>query len=180
MIKEIVAKRYARSLISIGQEDGQYRPYGEELDRFEELLSTNEQLREVMENPIYNVNDQKALLKTLSSRLSLSPMVTNFLNLLLDKRRMSYFLDICRQYRNMIEDISGITSATIVSAIELPKEDIEKIRERFSKITGKEVHVNVEKDPSLIGGLVAKIGDTLYDGSIRTQLYTIKELLAKG
>ncbi len=93
---------------------------------------------------------------------------------------MSYFIDIVHQYRHLIEEISGITTATIVAAIDLPKEDIEKIRKNFSQITGKEVQVNVETDPSLIGGLVAKIGDTIYDGSIRTQLYTIKETLIKG
>jgi F-type H+-transporting ATPase subunit delta len=180
LIKEIIAKRYARSLISIGQEDGQYQQYGEELDRFDELTQSSEELREVLENPIYNLENQKELLKTLSGRLSLSPVVTNFLNLLLDKRRMSYFLDIVRQYNKLLEEILGVTTATIVSAIDLPNEDLEKIIERFSKVTGKEVHVNVEKDPSLIGGLVAKIGDTLYDGSIRTQLYAIKEMLGKG
>ena len=180
MIKEIVAKRYAKALISIGQEDEQHRQYGEELDRFEELMQSSKELREVLENPIYNLDNQKALLKTLSSRLDFSHVCTNFLNLLLDKRRMSYFLDIVKQYRKILEEISGVTTATIVSAIDLPKEDLDKIRERFSKVTGKEVHVNSEKDPSLIGGLVAKIGDTLYDGSIRTQLYAIKEMLGKG
>lgn len=180
MIKEIVAKRYARSLISIGQEDGLYREYGEELDRFEDLLRSIDDLREVLENPIFNAKDKKAILKEICSRLKLSPMVVNFLNLLIDKRRMSYFMEINAQYRKLIEEISGITTATVSSAIDLPPEYVEKLKKRFGEITGKEVVLRVEVDPSLIGGLVTKVGDMVYDGSIRTQLYAIRETLTKG
>ena len=180
MIKEIVAKRYARSMISIGQEDGQYRTYGEELGRFEKVLTSHAELREVLENPIYRVHDQKAVLKATASRLDLSPIVMNFLNLLVDKRRMAYFTEILSQYRLLIEEITGVTTATIRSSIELTREDFDQIQRRFSDITGKQVLLQVEKDPTLIGGLVAKIGDTLYDGSIRTQLYKIQEIIAKG
>jgi len=179
-MKGIIARRYARALIRIGQEDGQYERYGQELLSFEEALGLSAELREVMENPIYGKDQKKALFHALNSTLRLSPTVTNFILLLIDKRRLGYFAEIVSSYREMADEVAGRTRAKVTSAVPLSAESVEAIKKRLASMTGKEVLLTLEVDPGLIGGVVTQIGGVIYDGSIRTQLENLKESLMKG
>lgn len=179
-MREIVAKRYAKALIQIGQEEGQYEQYGQELKAFWEVLRASIELQDVMENPIYDKDQKKALFQALNSNLNLSPTVINFILLLIDKRRVGYFGEIVRCYEKLADEVAGRIRARVISAVALPEASTRVIQERLASLTGKEVIVSVQQDPALIGGVVTQIGDVIYDGSIRTQLETIKETLMKG
>jgi F-type H+-transporting ATPase subunit delta len=100
--------------------------------------------------------------------------------LLFDKGRIGFLPYISEFYQKLADELKGIARASLVSATELPDKTIEKIREALSKKTGKEVILEVEQDPELIGGIVTRIGDLILDGSIRTQLVTMRESLKKG
>jgi F-type H+-transporting ATPase subunit delta len=179
-MKEIIAKRYARALIRIGQEDGQYEQYGRELRSFQELLGVSPELRAVMENPIYDKDQKKALFQALNARLKLSPMLTNFVFLLIEKRRLGYFGEIVACYDRLADEVAGRVRARVVSAIPLPQSSLQAIQGKLEAMTAKKVILTVQEDPSLIGGIVTQIGDVIYDGSIRTQLAGITETLMKG
>lgn len=179
-MKEIIAKRYARALIQIGQEDGQYERYGEELRAFRDLMDASPELRAVMVNPVYEREGKKALVRALDQKLRLSPVVTNFLLLLIDKRRIGSFQDIAACYDGLADEAAGRIRARVTSAVPLQEPIVMEIQKRLESMTGMQVLIQVEQDPELIGGVVTQIGDKVYDGSVRTQLMSIKETLMKG
>lgn len=179
-MKEIIAKRYARALIQIGREDGQYEQYEQQLKAFEVVLQQSEELRAVMENPIYNKDQKKAIFDALKDNLELSPLVINFIALLIDKRRLGYFSEIVRCYDQLADELAGRIRARVLSAVPLSEPSVTEIQEKLAALTGKEVLITAEQDPELIGGVVTQVGDLVYDGSIRTQLDNMKERLAKG
>ena len=179
-MKEIVAKRYAKALVRIGQEDEQYEQYGRELLSFGEVLEASVELQAVMENPIYDKEQKKALFHALNAGLKLSPVLTHFILLLIDKRRLGYFMEIMTCYDRLADEVAGRVRARVASAVPLPEPAIQAIRKRLESMTGKTVIVTVQEDPGLIGGVVTQIGDIIYDGSIRTQLAGITETLMKG
>jgi|YNPNPStandDraft_1061719.scaffolds.fasta_scaffold03227_7 F-type H+-transporting ATPase subunit delta len=179
-MNEIIAKRYARALIQIGQEDGQYEQYGRELKAFQEVLEASPELRAVMVNPIYEREDKKGLLGAIHKRLNLSQVVRNFLLLLVDKRRIGSFKDIVRCYEALADELAGRVTAKVASAVPLDEAILQELKKRLETMTGKQVFLQVQQEPELIGGVVTQIGDTVFDGSVRTQLAGIKETLLKG
>jgi F-type H+-transporting ATPase subunit delta len=178
-MREIVARRYAKALIQIGREDGNYEKYGRELRAFAQVFDASADLQAVMENPIYDRGRKKALFKAINKKMKLSGLVGNFILLLIDKRRMGYFKDIVRSYEKLMDEVAGRVRAQVVSAISLPQESVKEIRDKLQSMTGKEVIVTLQEDPELIGGIITKIGDMVYDGSIRTQIEGMKESLLK-
>jgi F-type H+-transporting ATPase subunit delta len=179
-MKEIIARRYAKALIRIGQEDGQYEQYGREIRIFQDLLSSSEELRGVMENPVYDQEQRKALFQALDARLQFSPILIQFILLLIQKRRLGYFREIADCYDRLADELAGRVRARVVSAIPFSEASLQTIRSKLESLTGKKVTVTLQEDPSLIGGVITQIGDLVYDGSIRTQLSGITETLLKG
>jgi len=176
----IVARRYAKALIQIGQEDGLYEKYGEELKSINDLMEASAEFKAVMLNPIYDKELKKDILKTVSQKLGLSPVVTNFLLLLVDKRRIGHFQAIVRSYEELADEVAGRIRAQVTSAVPLDEQTLNALRGKLEAMTGRKVIMSVVEDKGLIGGIVTKIGDTIYDGSVRTQLASLKEILMKG
>jgi F-type H+-transporting ATPase subunit delta len=106
--------------------------------------------------------------------------MSSYLLLLFDKGRIGFLNNISEFYQKLADELKGIARASLVSAIELSSETVEKIRSALSKRTGKEVMLEVEQDPELIGGIVTRIGDLVLDGSVKTQLLSMRESLKRG
>jgi F-type H+-transporting ATPase subunit delta len=175
-----IARRYAKALLLIGREDGQAETYKQELDGFAQLMVREKDLERAVTNPLYTSSQRKKVLQAVIERLGLSPVMTSFFNLLFDKRRIAFLGVINEFYQNLVDELQGVARASLVSATELSPETIEKIRSTLSKKTGREVVLEVEQDPDLIGGIVTRIGDLVLDGSIRTQLLNMRESLKRG
>lgn len=175
-----VSRRYAKALILIGQEDGQAERYNEELAAMVDLFDTQEGFEEALTNPLYNKNDRKKVLEAVLAATDLSVVMKSFLVLLFDKGRIKFLRDIAAYYKTLADELKGIVKASITSATQLSSEAVEKIRDALSKKVGKTIVLNVEQDPSLIGGVVTKIGDLVLDGSVKTQLVNMRETLKKG
>jgi F-type H+-transporting ATPase subunit delta len=175
-----IAKRYAKALLSIGREDGRADTYKEELAGFAKLMEERKEFEQAITNPLYSVEDRRKVLKAVVERFNPSNIMTSFLLLLFDKGRIQYVKDIYAYYKKLTDELANIVRADLVSAVEMPEESIEKIRAALSKKTGKEVRMETRVDPALIGGLVTKIGDLVLDGSVRTQLISLKESLQRG
>ncbi len=175
-----IARRYAKALLLIGKEDGQAETYREELDGFATLMADEKTLEEAVCNPLYDAAGRKKVLMTVVKRLELSDVMKAFLLLLFDKGRIGFVCDINDFYQKLADDLKGIARASLASATELSEESVEKIREALSKMTGRDVQLEVEEDPALIGGVVTRIGDLVLDGSIRTQLVNMKESLKRS
>ncbi len=175
-----VSRRYAKALILIGQEDGQAEQYNEELAAVVGLFDTQDGFELALTNPLYNKNDRKKVLQAVLAATDLSAIMKSFLVLLFDKGRIGFLREIASYYRDLADELKGVVKASVISATELSSDAIEKIKEALSKKAGKTIVLNVEQDPSLIGGVVTKIGDLVLDGSVKTQLINMRETLKKG
>jgi len=179
VINRKIARRYAKALMNIGQEDGNYDTYCEELDAFTAIFEGDKHLREVLRNPTFNIPRRQAIVKEISTRLRLSTVTNNFLQLLIDKDRMMYLPDVAALYRELVDETAGRARVKLASAQDLSQKKIEELKKGLQALVGKQVIMEVETDPSLIGGVVARVGDTIYDGSVKTQLARLKEIIAK-
>lgn len=175
-----IARRYAKALLLIGKEDGQAETYRKELERVAGLIEGDKALEQAVNNPLYNADGRRRVLKTVTDKLGLSNVMKSFLLLLFDKGRIGFLSSINQFYGKLADELKGLARASLVSATELSDETVEKIRQTLSKKTGKEVILDIEQDPGLIGGIVTKIGDLVLDGSIRTQLNNMRESLKRG
>jgi F-type H+-transporting ATPase subunit delta len=139
---------------------------------------TNE-LVTVLTNPAIRRGDRRKVLDALLVRINAQPATKNLVYLLLDGERMSSLTAISRELDAMIEAKGGRVSATITSAKPLDLAQISSITAALEQLSGKKVDVTKKEDPALLGGVVAKVGDVIYDGSLRTQLRTLREELTK-
>ncbi|HJV37042.1 ATP synthase F1 subunit delta [Geomonas sp.] len=180
MSTNAIAKRYAKALVQLGSEAGTVDSFNAELSRFSTLLSGNADASAVFANPAYGIEAKSEILKELIAKQQLSPYVSNLLMLLLERGRLSVLPLIAESYAKMADELSGVIRPTLTSGIALDAAQIEEIKGALEKSTGKKVELKVEVDPALIGGVVTKIGDKVFDGSVRTQLARIQDTLQKG
>jgi F-type H+-transporting ATPase subunit delta len=176
----VIARRYAKALLLIGKEDGKTETYRDELAGFCELVGNERNLQQAINNPLYNAEGRKKVLESVIEKLGLSGIMKSFLTLLFDKGRISYLSSINDFYQKLADELKGISRASLVSASALSSETVEKIRATLSEKTGKDIILDVEEDPGLIGGIVTRIGDLVLDGSIKTQLLNMRESLKRG
>jgi len=175
-----IARRYAKALLLIGKEDGQAESYREELDGLTGLIAKDKALEQAVTNPLYDVGGRRKVLEVIVEKLNLSKVVSAFVLLLFDKGRIGFLSDINTFYQKLADELKGVGRASLVSATELSAETIDKIRNTLSEKTGKDIILEVEQDPGIIGGIVTRIGDLVLDGSIKTQLLNMRESLKRG
>ena len=180
MISLRIARRYAKALLAIGKEDGQAETYKEELAGFVTLLDEQQELEMAISNPLYNAEGRKKVLEAVVERSGVSRVMKSFLSLLFEKGRIKYLRDIHAFYDKLTDELANIVRADLVSASDISDETIERIRSALAKKTGKNVKMDITVDPALIGGAVTKIGDLVLDGSVRTQLKSLKESLQRS
>lgn len=177
MIQTTLAGRYAQALVEIGQEKRALDKYGSDLTQFADLVAKSHDLREVLINPAFTKEDRKVIAKGVLAKLDADPVVTNFVCVLIDRKRIDQLSGIETSFRGKVDEIRGIKRGEVISAKPLTKEDLARITEVLARMSGKQVLVTSAVDASLIGGVVAKVGDTVLDGTLRTQLNQLKESL---
>ena len=170
MIDMTVARRYAKALLTLGKEDAHYKEYGEGLSGFAHLLEREPELKDALLNPIHGREDRNKLLLRM----------IELLQLLLDKHRLNTVDGVAIAYQEMLDEVENVQRAKIKTAISLDDATQDRLRQTLEKLTGSTVVMEVEEDPSIIGGLMAKVGDLVLDGSVRTQINTLRESLMKG
>jgi F-type H+-transporting ATPase subunit delta len=175
-----IARRYAKALLLIGQQDGQTERYRTELQSVAELVASDRRLDQAINNPLYESSARKRVLQALIVKLKFSKAVESFLVLLFEKGRFSFLGHINDFYQKLSDDLKGVARATVISAGALSADAVERIRAALSRRTGKNLLLDVKQDPRLIGGVITQIGDLVLDGSIRTQLLNMRESLKRG
>ena len=180
MTNQILAKRYAKALLTLGREDGNYEKYGEELDQFATFWQETPEFADAASNPMYAKENRKVICSTVVDKMGFSPVFKSLLDLMLEKNRLSIITEVRTFYEKLLDEMAKISRAKVTSAIPLTEEALESIKGSLEKTVGHSVVVEAEVDPELIGGVVARVGDLVLDGSVRTQLTSIKETLVKG
>ena len=175
-----IARRYAKALLMIGKEDGQTETYREELNGIAELIQREKALEQVLTNPLYEAAGRRKVLEAIIEKMNLSKVMSSFLLLVFEMGRVGFIGSINDFYQKLADELRGVARASLVSATELSSEAVDKIRASLSKRTGKDIVLEIEQDPTLIGGIVTRIGDLVLDGSIKTQLLNMRESLKRG
>jgi len=173
----VVANRYARALADVVAASGDYRKVLEELQDFESVYRENLELKEVFASPAVAFPQKMKVLEAIGQRLGESPVTLNFLRVLLVHYRMPLLEEALQAYRKIANDRLGIVQVTISSASDLSEAEQESVAARFNKLTGKQVELEFRIDRELLGGILAQIGSTVYDGSVRGNLARIREQL---
>lgn len=170
MIPGVIAKRYAAALLELGAESGQLDALVGELERAAEAYEASSELRSSFDNPLVPAAAKKAILGDVADRLSLGTTSKNALGLLLDRRRIRALPQIAQRLREMAELRRGVLRAEVMTAMPLPEEYFEKLQRELERITGRKVALDRKLEPSLICGVVVRVGDTVYDGSVIARL----------
>jgi F-type H+-transporting ATPase subunit delta len=176
----VIAKRYARALFSLALEGGSVEQYGQELDEFVQLLKQVPDLADGIQNPLYPEAARKSLFTAVANKAGISMIMRSFLNLIIEKKRVPILADIGEYYHKLMDDHANIARAKLMAASQLDEKIIQEIAQTLEKRTGKKIVIEFQLDPSLIGGVVAQIGDLVLDGSVRRQLLGFKETLKRG
>lgn len=179
MISSDLAKRYARAFFDIAVEEGKIEDYGRELAAFASLIVQNKALQEFLANPIFELKSKKNVIEELLGRTQISGRTANFLRLLVDKQRINFLGEVENAYREFMDKSLKKVRVSVKTPYPLTSELEGALKQRVAEMTGKEVEMIVEDDASLIGGLIVRVGDTMYDGSIKTQLGNIRKLLGE-
>ena len=180
MLNIQLARKYGTAIFEIANEDNKLEEYGRELADVSQALFAQAELKDFLTNPQIQPEDKKqVLLRLLKDQVS--PMMMNFLLLLVDKRRIVLLEAINDCYQDLSNKAQGIIVADVTTAYELKAELRSRLSSKLESVTGKKVQLRTHQDQSIIGGVVVKIGDTRIDGSVIGRLQALKaELMASN
>jgi F-type H+-transporting ATPase subunit delta len=175
----MLARRYAKALFDLGNEQSSLDKLGADLRAFASAMKTSPELVQTLSSPAIRKSDRKKVVDALLQRFGVVTTTRNTLYLLLEGERLGSIPAISRELDRMIEAKAGRVSAEVVSAKPLDPSQLSQITATLEKLSGKKVSISSRQDPELLGGVVAKVGDTVFDGSLRTQLRTLRDELSK-
>lgn len=178
MSVQTVARRYASALADVSIEQGEANEVKQELQDWSELLRANDNLQEVFRNPTIALDQKRAVLNKLIERTGPRPTTANFLKVLLQNQRLTELAEINHKLAEILDERAGMVAATVTTARPVVESSRQSLIGRLSTLTKKKVRVDFEEDADLIGGLVTRIGSTVYDGSVRTQLQQYRDKMA--
>ena len=172
------AIRYARALFDVAKKDGDVRQPGREVAAFAQLVAGNEMLGRTLSNPAIPVARKRAVVEQMLARAgTVSPVVSKLLLLLAERDRLMLLPDLVSAYESRLMDEAQIVRAQVTTAVALTDDRVGALQQGLARATGRQVQLETRVDPSIIGGAVARIGSTVYDGSVTTQLLKVKERL---
>ena len=177
MIVGSIARRYAKALFSLADEQGQVEQWAQGLDALGQALESHRELRETLASPLFEKEQRRNVVAAVAGALALPETPRNFLLLLADRDRLAYLQAIIRDFRGLADDRLGRVRARVTSAVPLTAEESRRISEKLAQATQAQVILETAVDPSLLGGVVAQLGSRVYDGSVRAQLEELRRVM---
>jgi F-type H+-transporting ATPase subunit delta len=171
----ILAKRYAKALFAVSQEEGTSETYRKKLNALGRFLGDYPEAMDALTNLLYPMELREKVMTQLINELQADQFLANFLNLVLQKKRADILPEIATEFQDLVDAAQNVSRGKIVTATEISGDLQEKVQKTLENITGKKVILASEIDPAIIGGIVAKVGDLVMDGSIKTQLAGLNE-----
>jgi F-type H+-transporting ATPase subunit delta len=172
-----IARRYAKALFGLGVDQGTYERLGQELADLARAYEGSSDLRLALDNPVIKPSEKQRVLGVILPRIAPSAPVQRFAELLLARGRITLLGPIARAYRELADGRAGQLRATVTAAAPLSASDLDRVRRALEKRTGRTMIMETAVDPDLIGGIVARVGDLVLDGSVRTQLDEMRRRL---
>lgn len=180
MSNETIARRYSVALADVVLAGGQTDTVKHEIASLGQLFGQNTELQTVFSNPAITHANKEKVLDGILGKVKPSSTTANFLKVLLQNGRLTDLTEINDRFADVLDERSGLVAAEITSARELPAGERAEFEKSLAALTGKTVNVNYTVDPDIIGGVVTRIGSTVYDGSVKTKLENLKEQLVNG
>lgn len=166
--------RYASALFTLAQDQGAVDSVSENLERFATLVNLNNDMARLVKSPVFSSAEQINALNAIFERIGVTGLAANFIRLVAQKRRLFAISRMIDGFNNLKDASRGVAHAEVTVAQPLSEAHLAALKAELAKITGgKSVNVNVKLDPSIIGGLIVKLGSRMVDGSLRTRLNTI-------
>jgi F-type H+-transporting ATPase subunit delta len=180
MSNQASAGRYAKALLDVVIKEADPVKTEQELAAFADLFENNEELRKALTHPAVPVQAKRAVVSQLVARANPVKPLGKLLLLLADRDRLELLPDLRTAYRDRLMDYQKVVRAEVVTAAPLPESQAKQLQDKLARVTGRTVTMTTRVDPSIIGGVVARVGSTVYDGSVATQLERLKDKLVES
>jgi F-type H+-transporting ATPase subunit delta len=175
---QTVARRYATALADVAIERREERQIQKELDYWAAMMESSPQLKEVFANPTIVHDHKRKVLEDLIARTRVKDTTASFLRVLLKNQRLAQLREIAARYGYVLDERSGVLAGSVTTARPIPEELRKTLHETLSAATGRTVRLSFETDENILGGMVARIGSTVFDGSVQNHLERLAEGLA--
>jgi len=175
---EEIAQVYARSLFEVAKEKGNLDRVREELGEIAEAFDSNRELSVFFFSPYFSTEEKKSGLESVIS--GADPIVVNFLELLVENRRMPVIFRVRRAFDRLWEEENKLLPVQITSAVALDSDVVERIGEEIGRQTGRKVELTADVDPDVLGGIVLRVGNSILDASIRNRLEQLRKQDARA
>ena len=176
----IVARRYAQALMNLAARDNAVEAFTAGLDAMADTLAGSPELQAFFAEPKVTLAAKESVVRELLAKLAVSPLVSTFVRFITRKRRVIGLEEIRREFHELADARMGRANAEVTVAAALTPEQEAALRKRLQALSGKEVRLRVQVHPDILGGVVARIGSTVWDGSLRNQLTQIHQSIVKG
>ncbi len=177
MSHAMVADRYARALLELGLESQQLEALARQVAAVADAYSGSVDLRRVTEDPVVSAVDRDSVLRQVADRLGAGEWTRNAVLLLAARRKLRILPELARRLSAMVDEHAGVTRAVVTSALPLTEAQYAQIAEQLARITRRHVIIERQQDPSLIAGVVTRLGDDVIDGSLRGRLKKLEQQL---
>jgi F-type H+-transporting ATPase subunit delta len=175
-----VSGRYATALFELARDEKSVDAVKADLERFDALLTDNPDLKRLVRSPVFSSDTQLRALSAVLDKAGISGISANFLKILTTNRRLFAVSDVIRAFRALVAKFKGEATAEITVAEKLSDKNLDALKAALKSVTGKDVSLDVKVDPSIIGGLVVKLGSRMVDSSLRTKLNSIKHAMKEA
>ena len=175
-----VSGRYATALFELARDEKSVDAVKADLDRFDALLTGSAELKRLVRSPVFSADVQLKALSAVLDKAGISGIAANFLKVLTTNRRLFVVGEVIRAFRALVARFKGEATADVTVAEQLNDKNLDALKTALKSVTGKDVVLNVKVDPSIIGGLVVKLGSRMVDSSLRTKLNSIKHAMKEA
>jgi F-type H+-transporting ATPase subunit delta len=175
-----VSGRYATALFELARDEKSIDAVKADLDRFDAMLVGSADLKRLVRSPVFSADSQARALGAVLDKSGISGISANFLRVLTVNRRLFAVSDVIRAFRALVAKFKGEATAEVTVAEQLNDKNLDALKTALKSVTGKDVALNVNVDPSIIGGLVVKLGSRMIDSSLRTKLNSIKHAMKEA
>jgi F-type H+-transporting ATPase subunit delta len=179
MTVSILGRRYGQALLTLATQANKVDKIGADLKDFAASWQASKDLRAAFENPTVNAETRRTVLRELAAASGMDDLARNTLLLVADRGRIAFVPEIAEGYAALAEARSGRVRAEVVSAIELPDAYFSELQKTLERVTGKQVSIAKRVDPTLLGGVVARVGDNVFDGSLKHRLEGLTHELSR-
>jgi F-type H+-transporting ATPase subunit delta len=180
MVNVSLARRYARALIEVAKERAGLDAVQAQLDALAQVVRESSELGDLLKNPEYSRAERWAALQAVMNALgAVETPLQNFIRLLVDRDRIAYLGDIARVFRDMADSLAGRVRGRVTAATPLPEDSMTAIKKGLERLTDRQVILEASVEPELLGGVMARVGSTVYDGSLRSRLEELRQELKR-